>query len=59
MEREQGKSAKWQLVVGLVRQGREAYNSTNQLRLPRIGELGLTSAVGGGMYGSRTINPLA
>src|SRR5882757_1130578 len=28
-------------------------------RLPRIGELGLTSAVGGDMYGSRRIDPLA
>jgi hypothetical protein len=59
MERGQGKSAKRQLVVDLVRQGREAYNSANQRKLPRIGELGLTSAVGGDMYGSRTINPLA
>ena len=59
MERGQGYSVKRQLVVGLVRQGREAYNSTNQRRLPRNSELGLTSAVGGDMYGSRRINLLA
>src|SRR5712672_427972 len=34
-------------------------NRTNQRRLHRIGELGLTFAVSGDMYGSRTINPLA
>ena len=59
MEREQEQSVKRQWVVGLVRQGREAYNTTSQHRLPRIGELDLTSAAGGDMYGSQTLNLLA
>ena len=38
MEQEQGWSVMRQLVVGLARQGREAYASISQRRLPRIGE---------------------
>src|SRR6266404_1895947 len=34
-------------------------HSTSQRILPGTGELGLTSAVGGDMYGSQTINLLA